>query len=311
MTLGAVYLAFQYTQMLRRPVNELRDEIQDLQQADASLARITALLAITPARDAERGITVPSGPLGIAMDGVTFGYDPADPVVRDVSVRVPAGRVLGIVGRTGSGKTTLARLLTRAWSPQGGSIALQTANGEAVPLSDVRLDEIRRRIGLVTQDVAIFGTSLRDNLTLFDATIPDERLLAVLHDVGLGEWLAGMPDGLETRLRSGGDGLSAGEAQLIACRRVLLREPDIIVLDEASSRLDPATEWTLHQAFARMLAGRTGVVIAHRIETLHLADDILVLEHGQVVEYGERAALEADPASRFARLLATAEGALV
>lgn len=311
MTLGAVYLAFQYTEMLRRPVNELRDEIQDLQQADASLSRIASLLAIAPVQDATAGIDLPTGSLGVSFANVTFGYDPEDPVVRDVSLRVPAGRVLGIVGRTGSGKTTIARLLTRAWTPQQGTIALDAASGETIPLASVRLEEIRQRIGLVTQDVAIFGATLRDNLTLFDATVPDERLVDVLRDVGLGAWLAALPDGLGTRLRSGGDGLSAGEAQLVACARVLLREPDIIVLDEASSRLDPATEWTLHRVFARMLEGRTGVIIAHRVETLHLADDILVMERGEVVEHGPRAALEVDPASRFARLLETAEGALV
>jgi ABC-type multidrug transport system fused ATPase/permease subunit len=308
-TLGAVYLVFQYTQMLRQPVNQLRDEIQDLQQADASLGRVATLLAEAPSQQADAGVAIPDGPLGVALDGVTFGYDPADPVVCNISVQVPAGRVLGIVGRTGSGKTTIARLLTRTWTPQTGRICLDTEAG-TIPLDDVRLDAIRRRIGLVTQDVSIFGATVSDNLTLFDPSVPDDRLCSVLSDVGLDGWLAQLPDGLDSRLQSGGTGLSAGQAQLIACARLLLRNPDVIVLDEASSRLDPASERQLHRVFARMLEGRTGVMIAHRIDTLSLADDILVLDHGRMVENGPRDVLVADPDSRFSRLLATAEGDL-
>lgn len=310
MPLGTVYLVFQYTRMLQAPVNRLRDEIQDLQQADASLDRVASLLAEAPAQDATTGRALPNGPLGIVVDDLTFGYDPNDPVIHHLSVTIPAGSVLGIVGRTGSGKTTIARLLTRAWRPQTGSVSLVPCDGVPIPLQDVQLAEIRRHIGLVTQDVAIFGATLRDNLTLFDPAVPDARLYDVLRDVGLDHWLATLPDGLDTVLRSDGDGLSAGQAQLIACARILLGDPAVIVLDEASSRLDPATEQQLHRAFARMLEGRTGVIIAHRIETLHLADHILVLDRGHVVEYGPRIALEANDSSRFSHLLATAEGAL-
>lgn len=309
-TLGAVYLVFQYTQMLQRPVTQLRDEIQDLQQADASLSRVAALLAERPQQDAATGTCLPEGRLGVDLHGVTFGYDPADPVIHDLSVTVPSGSVLGIVGRTGSGKTTIARLITRAWQPQSGAIMLTSGNAPPVDLRCVRLDDIRHRIGLITQDVAIFGASLRDNLTLFDPAVPDDRICAVLADVGLDRWLSRLPDGLDTRLQSGGNGLSAGQAQLIACVRILLRDPDVIVLDEASSRLDPATEGQLHRVFARTLAGRTGIMIAHRIDTLRLADTILVLDHGRMVEHGPRAVLAADPNSRFSRLLATAEGDL-
>lgn len=310
MSLGTVYLVFQYTQMLRAPVNRLRDEIQELQQADASLDRVAALLAEPVAPDTASITTLPHGPLGVTVNDLTFGYDPDDPVIHHLSVSIPTGSVLGIVGRTGSGKTTIARLLTRTWQPQSGSISLVPCDHRAIPLRDVSLDEIRHRIGLVTQDVAVFGATLRDNLTLFDPSIPDSRLLHVLEQVGLNRWLATLPAGLASLLQSDGVGLSSGQAQLIACARILLRDPDVIILDEASSRLDPATEQQVHLAFARMLEGRTGVIIAHRIDTLHLADHILVLDQGQVLEYGSRGVLEADPSSRFSRLLTTAEGAL-
>jgi ATP-binding cassette subfamily B protein len=314
LSLGAIYLVFQYTQMLQQPVNRLRNEIQDLQQADASLQRVASLLAEPRMRESDAGTSLPEGPIGVEMRQVTFGYDPADPVLHDLSVTIPAGGVLGIVGRTGSGKTTIARLLTRAWEPQQGEIALLPVDGGQVSLRDLQLNEVRARIGFITQDVVIFGATLRENLTLFDLSVPDDRQLEVLREVGLERWLRGLPDGLDTRLQSGGSGLSAGQGQLLACARILLRDPDVIVLDEPSARLDPATEHRLHDAFARMMTGRTGVMIAHRIDTLHLADHILVLEHGCVVEYGARAALEADSGSRFSRLLAAAtaaaEGAL-
>ncbi|HWV23948.1 MAG TPA: ABC transporter ATP-binding protein [Thermomicrobiales bacterium] len=310
MTLGAVYLVFQYTQMLQDPVNRLRDEIQDLQQADASLDRVVALFAEPTPPMSGIDAPLPAGPLGVAIDDVTFGYDLDDPVIHHLSVTIPAGRVLGIVGRTGSGKTTIARLLTRAWEAQSGTIRLVPGADAPTPLRDLRRDDIHRRIGLLTQDVALFGASLRDNLTLFDPSIPDERLLDILAEIGMDRWVNDLPDGLGTRLHADGSGLSAGQAQLIACARILLRDPDLIILDEASSRLDPATEQNLHRVFARLLDGRTGVVIAHRIDTLHLADDILVLEQGRVVECGPRAKLESDPASRFSHLVTTAEGAL-
>jgi ABC-type multidrug transport system fused ATPase/permease subunit len=165
---------------------------------------------------------------------------------------------------------------------------------------------VRARIGVVTQEVHLFNASVRANLTLFDDTVPDASLLSVLDTIGLGEWLRELPDGLNTSLGSGGVGLSAGQAQVLACARIFLRDPDIVILDEASSRLDPATERLVQTALARLLAGRTGIIVAHRLATLSFADDILLLEDGQVSEYGPRLALVGDPTSRFAGLLRTA-----
>jgi ATP-binding cassette subfamily B protein len=167
----------------------------------------------------------------------------------------------------------------------------------------VRLSAVRARVGLVTQDVHLFNASVRDNLTLFDDGVPDERIHAVLDTLGLADWQAELPHGLDTMLGSGGVGLSAGQAQVLACARIFLRDPDVVILDEASSRLDLATERLLHTALGRLLDGRTGIIVAHRLSTVAYADDILVLDDGQVREYGPRRALEADPASHFAELL--------
>jgi ATP-binding cassette subfamily B protein len=205
--------------------------------------------------------------------------------------------VLGLLGRTGSGKTTLARMLVRLYDPGEGSICLGGAD-----LRDIALASLRSRVAMVTQDVQLFQASLRDNLTLFDPGVADTRLVDVLEDIGLGPWLTGLPEGLDTIL-SGTAGLSAGESQLLALARVFLRDPGLIIMDEASSRLDPATERLLERAIGQLLQERTAVIIAHRLATVQRADELIILEDGQIVEQGGRAALAADPGSRFTAAL--------
>jgi ATP-binding cassette, subfamily B, bacterial len=298
LTIGTVYLIFQYTQVLRQPTEQIRNEVQDLQQADASIGRVESLLATVPRLTDGPGIALPPGRLAVELDGVSFGYAKGKPVLRDISVRLEPGRVLGVVGRTGSGKTTLTRLLPRFYDPQTGVVRLG-----GVDLRTVRLAAVRARIGLVTQEVHLFNASVRDNLTLFDDNVPDDRISDVLETLGLADWLRELPRGLDTPLGPGGVGLSAGQAQVLACARIFLRGPDVVILDEASSRLDPATERLVHTALGRLLEGRTGIIVAHRLATIAYADDILVLEDGQVREHGQRLALVADPGSRFAALL--------
>ncbi len=298
LTIGTVYLVFQYTEMLRQPTEQIRREVQEMQQADASMGRVESLLRTAPRLVDGPGLALPSGSLAVELEGVSFGYVDDALVLRDVSARLEPGRVLGIVGRTGSGKTTLTRLLARFYDPLAGVVRLG-----GVDLRAVRLAAVRARIGLVTQEVHLFSASVRDNLTLFDDGVPDERIGDVLDSLGLAGWLHELPHGLDTPLGPGGIGLSAGQAQVLACARILLRDPDVVILDEPSSRLDPATERLLHAALGRLLEGRTGIIVAHRPATIAYADDILVLEAGQVREYGPRIALAADPTSRFAGLL--------
>ena len=301
LTIGSVYLIFQCTEMLRQPTEQIRKEVQDLQQADASMARVEALLGMAPRVSDGPGVALPPGPLGVELDGVSFGYAGDAPILCDIRVRLEPGRVLGVVGRTGSGKTTLTRLLLRFYDPQAGVVRLG-----GVDLRTVGLAALRARIGLVTQDVRLFHASVRDNVTLFDDRAPDDQITAALDALGLAGWLRELPRGLDTPLGPDGAGLSAGQAQALACARILLRDPDLVILDEASSRLDPATDRLLHMALGRLLAGRTGIIVAHRLATLAYADDILVLEDGQVREYGPRLALAADSSSRFAELLRVA-----
>lgn len=301
LTIGTVYLIFQCTDMLRQPTEQIRNEVQDLQQADASIGRVETLLATEPRVIDGQGTELPPGPLSVELENVSFGYAQDIPVLREVNVALAPGRVLGVVGHTGSGKTTLTRLLLRFYDPSNGVVRLG-----GVDLRTTHMAVTRARIGLVTQEVQLFQASVRDNLTLFDNSVPDERMRAVLDELDLTTWLRELPHGLDTQLGSAGAGVSAGQAQLLACARVLLRDPDLVILDEPSSRLDPVTDRLVHAAFGRLLEGRTGIIVAHRLATLAYADDILVLENGQVREYGPRGALVANSASRFAELLRVA-----
>ncbi len=160
-------------------------------------------------------------------------------------------------------------------------------------------------MALVTQDVQLFQASVRDNITFFDRSIPDEQILAVIDELGLAEWLAGLPEGLDTKLQTGGRSISAGEAQLLAFTRVFLRDPGLVILDEASSRLDPATEQLIERAIDKLLRDRTAIIIAHRLGTLHRTSEMMILEDGRVLEQGSREQLAADPSTRFHSLLQT------
>jgi len=300
-TLGTIYLVFRYTGMLRQPLEQLTRQMNSFQQASGGIVRVRELLAtragVVDGPGAASPGGYPAGALSVELDGVSFAYE-AEPVLRGVSFRVEPGEVLGLLGRTGSGKTTISRLLFRLHDPAAGAVRLG-----GIDVRDARLDALRARVGLVTQDVQLFQGTLRDNATLFDQSVSDARLGEVFAELGLDEWLRALPAGLDTLLGAGGRGLSAGEAQLVALARVFLKDPGLVVLDEASSRLDPHTERLLERAVTRLLRGRTGVVIAHRLATVERADRIVILEHGRVAELGPRADLARDPRSRFARLL--------
>jgi ATP-binding cassette subfamily B protein len=321
-TIGSVYIIFFYTNMLERPIQQIIRQMEVLQKAGASIVRVRELLSTSSKLQegqADPLSGLPSGPLAVQFEEVSFGYadggPPAVPaggqveppsgkemVLQDVSFCLPPGRVLGLLGRTGSGKTTLTRLLFRFYDPDRGLVGLG-AGGQPVDVRRVPLAELRGRVGMVTQNVQLFHASVRDNLTFFDDRVSDDRICQVIHELALGEWLESLPKGLDTVLESGGGGLSAGEAQLLAFMRIFLQDPGLVILDEASSRLDPATEHLLERAVGRLVQGRTAIIIAHRLGTVQRADEIMILDDGRIGEYGNRRALAEDPASRFYGLL--------
>jgi ABC-type multidrug transport system fused ATPase/permease subunit len=299
-SLGTVYLVFYYVNLLNDPLDQIRSQLQELQQAGAGIERVRQLLQTQPTMHDGTGKPLPEGALAVEFRKVTFGYGNDEPVLHDLNVHLQPGTVLGVLGRTGSGKTTLVRLLLRLYDVQQGEVRI----GE-VPVREATLRDLRQHIGMVTQDVQLFHATVRDNLTFFNRTIDDERILAVLADLGLLAWYTSLPNGLDTVLGSDGEGLSAGEAQLLAFTRVFLVNPGLVILDEASSRLDPATERLIECAVSKLLHGRTAIMIAHRLATVQRADEIMVLENGHIVEHGVRSDLAADADSRFAHLLQT------
>lgn len=298
LTIGAVFLLSRLIMMMNEPIGRLRNELQELQQASAGFLRVRDLLAIQSGIDEHGSSDLPRDGLTLEFRNVTFGYDSDQPVLKGVSFTVPAGNVLGIVGRTGSGKTSITRLIPRLYDANGGTVVIGGCD-----VRELDLESLRTRIGVVTQDVHLLYGTLRDNLTLFDHSIPDPRILEAIHLMGIGTWLQTQPLGLNTIVGSDGANLSAGEAQLITCVRALLRDPDLVILDEASARLDPATDRLLHNALRTLLQNRTAVLVAHRMSTLSFADQIVVLEDGVVVESGPRQHLADDPTSHFSTLM--------
>lgn len=320
MTIGTVYLLFSYLNLMFWPFEDLAHQMQELQKAGGNLVRIQRLFAQRGSlRDGTRGL--PPGPVGVAFEAVSFRYPAAaggrgtaaaedgaaasaeateetEEVLRELSFRVHAGRALGILGRTGSGKTTITRLLARLYDPGAGRVTLS-----GVDLREFRLPELRAGIAVVTQDVQFFRGTIRDNLCLFDAAVDDRRLQQACERLGMASWLARQPEGLDTVISSAQLALSAGEAQRLAVARAFLRDPQIVILDEAAARLDPATEREVDRALKTLLEGRTGVVIAHRLRSVEKVHDILILERGRIAEYGPRQALLADPRSRLNELL--------
>lgn len=307
-TIGTAYIFFYYTTLLSEPIEQIRTQLEDLQQAEASIYRIQDLFQVQSQLDAGGKELLPHGALSVTFDNISFSYQDRinkqdtkpELTLQDISFYLPPGHVLGLLGRTGSGKTTLARLLLRLYDVQSGSIRLGNIDIKQTPLTD-----LPKHVGLVTQNVQLFQTTVRNNLTFFNQNISDDRIYQTLEMLGLSAWLYSLPKDLDTELGPDSSGLSAGQAQLLAFARVFLKDPGLVILDEASSRLDPTTEKLIEKAIDQLLIGRTGIIIAHRLATVQRANQILILDKGRVSEYGLREELMQNAHSRFAQLLKT------
>ncbi len=281
------------------PVQMGTQVLTDAQNALAGWRRVIGILD-TPADLVDPGPTgheLSHGAVDVVFDDVNFAYPGGDLVLRDVNETITAGARIAVVGETGSGKTTFAKLLTRLMDPSSGVIRV-----DGVDLRTVGFGSLRRRVVLVPQEGFLFDASLLANVQYGDLDATPEDIVRAVEELGLGDWLAALPDGLSTRVGQRGESLSAGERQLVALVRAQLADPDLLVLDEATSAVDPALEMRIGRALERLMLGRTAVTIAHRLSTAESADEVIVFDAGRVVQRGHHAALAAQPDTVYARL---------
>jgi len=299
MGLGTLTTFILFSQRLFDPLRQLAERFTQIQGGLTAVERIGELLEQpieiadlpSPQRSALARRAVEEGPTAgageVVFEHVSFAYRSDDPILEDLSFRIAPGEHVAIVGPTGSGKTTIIRLLCRLYEPQTGRILL-----DGVDIRELPVALLRRRLGVVLQDTFLFSGNVADNLRL-DADLSDAQLEALCHDLGLQPLLGRLEAGLATELRERGANLSSGERQLLAVARVAIREPSVLVMDEATAFLDPSTEATLQRDLESLLQGRTAIVIAHRLATVEASDRILVLRRGRLVEQGNHRELRA------------------
>ncbi|MBT0768898.1 ABC transporter ATP-binding protein [Kineosporia sp. J2-2] len=287
-TLGELLAVLFLVQLFTTPVQMGTEVLNELQNAAAGWRRVIGVLD-TPADivdPGENGVSLPRGPIGVRFEHVTFAYPGGEPVLRDVTLTVPERARVAVVGETGSGKTTLAKLLTRLMDPAEGRVLI---DGE--DLRRISFANLRSRIVMVPQEGFLFDLGLADNIAWGREGATREQVEQALAELGLLDWARGLPRGLDTPVGQRGESLSAGERQLLALARAYLADPDLLVLDEATSAVDPATEVKLQAALDGITRGRTSVTIAHRLSTAEAADLVVVVDRGEVADVGPHAEL--------------------
>ncbi|MGC8916221.1 MAG: ABC transporter ATP-binding protein [Thermoanaerobaculum sp.] len=295
-SLGVLVAFLQYVQRFYRPIGDLAENYNVLQASIAASVRLRELLAIQPElADPPQPLT-PSPAGTLEFRGVTFAYDPDDPpALRNVSFALEAGERVAVVGHTGAGKSTLVNLLLRFYDPQEGAVLV-----DGVDVRRWRRAELRARFAVVLQDVDCFAGTIRENVSLGRPGISDDRILWALEQVQAGKLVERLPRGLDTVLGERGAGLSVGERQLVAFARALVGDPEFVILDEATASVDPLTEARIQKALQRLLAGRTALVIAHRLATTQMCQRVLVFHRGKLVEEGTHGDLLARRGTYFA-----------
>ncbi|MFP5330820.1 MAG: ABC transporter ATP-binding protein [Acidimicrobiia bacterium] len=282
LTAGGLVAFLFLVNLLVQPVQTLVETLDSAQAAGAGMRKVIGVLD-TPVdlADPADGVDLPDTPVDVVVRDLSFAYPTGDLVLRDVSVSIAAGRRIAVVGQTGSGKTTFAKLVVRLLDPTSGTVELG-----GVPVDRVRFASLRARVGYVPQEGFLFDTSVAENVRYGKPGVDDDAIRLAFADLGLSEWVDSLPEGIHTPVGEGGSHLSAGERQLVALTRAWMAQPDLLVLDEATSAVDPALEVSLRRAIDRLIAGRTSITIAHRLSTAEASDEVLVFDAGRLVEHG-------------------------
>jgi ATP-binding cassette, subfamily B, bacterial len=285
-----------------QPVQIATEVLNEAQNAIAGWRRVLDVLDLAPdvADPAGNGVDLPVGPLDVRFADVFFAYPGGPDVLSDVDLDIPAKTRVAVVGETGGGKTTFAKLLTRLMDPTRGQVLLS-----GVPLDRIRFASLRARVVMVPQDGFLFDATIAENVRFGRPSISDDDLALALAELGLADWVDGLPEGLATPVGERGEALSVGERQLVALARAYVADPDLLVLDEATSAVDPATEVRLQRALDAVTRGRTTVAIAHRLSTAQGADEVIVVDRGRIVQRGQHEELVGEPDSVYARLYAS------
>lgn len=288
-------------QLFTMPVMQATEILNELQNAVAGWRRVIGVIGTTAdvADPGASGVELPRGPVRVDLDRVTFAYPGCPPALRELTVTIEPGTRVAVVGATGSGKSTLAKLLCRLVDPTEGVVLL-----DGIDISRVRFSSLRRRVVLVPQEGFLFDATLEANLAFAVPGATRADVVDVVHRLGLSDWVDTLALGLDTPVGQRGESLSVGERQLVALARAALADPDLLLLDEATSAVDPLTEVRLQRAVEELTRGRTSVAIAHRLSTAEAADDILVVDRGEVVERGRHTDLVA-AGGTYARLHAS------
>ena len=282
MTLGTLTAFLLYLRMFFEPMQEISQFFNTFQSASSALEKIAGVLACRPEiTDPDQPVQLEPARGDIALRDVSFGYRAETPVLSGMTLMVPAGQTVALVGTTGAGKTTIAALIARFYDPDAGSVTL-----DGIDLRSFAQSDLRRHIVMVTQENFLFSGSVADNIRFGRPEATDEQVRAAAVAVGADEFIAALPEGYATDVAKRGGRLSAGQRQLVAFARAFLADPAVLILDEATSSLDIPTERMVQRALSSVLARRTALIIAHRLSTVAIADRVLVLEHGRVVEDG-------------------------
>ena len=292
LTLGEFVQFYLYLAILTFPFRSIGNLIGSAQRAAASGQRVFEILDTEPQlAQPTHPVPLPPGGGHVQLEGVTFGYEPGSPVLRDLQLDIPAGRTVALIGPTGSGKSTITQLIPRFYDPQAGRVLL-----DGVDVRDVRLEDIRGAVGMVTQDPFLFSDTVRANIAFGQPDASDDDIARAARMAQADTFIRALPEGYDTVVGERGVTLSGGQRQRIAIARAILVDPRVLVLDEATASVDASTEREISRALATVMTGRTTIIIAHRLSTISLADEIVLIDDGHVAARGEHDTLYATSA---------------